>query len=124
MKSKPTALVNNMLTRAAIFATSDVKSTVVQVPEWCGAVLVQGMSGTMRDRWEVSVASGADATVTNARAKLVACSVVDETGAPMFTDEDVEALGQKSGAALTRIANVAMRLSGLNNHDLDDAVKN
>jgi len=124
LKSKPTAVLTNMLTRAAILATEDIKSQVVQVPEWGGAVLVKGMTGTMRDKWEISVSSDAKATTTNARAKLVVCSVVDDAGTPIFTDADIEALGNKSGAALTRVAEVAMRLSGLRTQDLDDAVKN
>jgi len=113
-----------MLTRAAIFAAEDLKSEIVGVPEWGGAVKVQEMSGALRIRWENAVAGlGADAGLKILGA-LVVCSVVDESGEPLFTDADIDALGKKSAAALTRVYNAATKVSGLRPADLDNAVKN
>lgn len=124
MKSKPTAVLTNMLTRAAIFAAQDVKSEVVPVPEWGGSVTVQELSGNQRVRWENTVnALGKDPGIRILSA-LVVCSVVDESGDPIFTADDVEALGKKSAVALERVYNVATRLSGLRTSDVDNAVKN
>lgn len=124
MKSKPTAVLTNMLTRAAIFAAQDVKSEVVPVPEWGGSVTVQELSGNQRVRWENTVnALGKDPGIRILSA-LVVCSVVDESGDPIFTADDVEALGNKSAVALERVYNVATRLSGLRTSDVDNAVKN
>ena len=112
------------LSRAAIFATNDVKTEVVNVPEWGGSVTVQGMTGAARDRWEQMLVKAGETSTENARAKLVIVSVIDENGDPLFTEDDIIALGKKSGNALTRISNVAQRLSRLGQSDLDDAVKN
>jgi hypothetical protein len=113
-----------MLTRAAIFAAEDLKSEIIGVPEWGGSVKVQEMSGALRIRWENAVAGlGADAGLKILGA-LVVCSVVDESGEPLFTDADIDALGKKSTAALTRVYNAATKVSGLRPADLDNAVKN
>ena len=113
-----------MLTRAAIFAAEDLKSEIVGVPEWGGAVKVQEMSGALRIRWENAVAGlGADAGLKILGA-LVVCSVVDESGEPLFTDADIDALGKKTAAALTLVYNAATKVSGLRPADLDNAVKN
>jgi hypothetical protein len=55
----------------------------------------------------------------NATAKLVARCIIDpDTREPMFTQSDVHALGEKSGAALDRVFTVAQRLSGMSDDDL------
>lgn len=123
------------LTRDAILAAEDIQTEEVLVPQWGGTVRVRGMSGTERDAWEAAMvqtpaqgnrasrrSNGATATSVNTkdfRAKLCAMCVVDEAGARMFSDEDVEALGAKSGAALDAVFGVAMRLSGLGKGDVD-----
>ncbi len=60
----------------------------------------------------------------NIRAKLVALTVVDEQGNRIFKDEDVKWLGNKSAAALDRIFEVAQRLSGLRDEDVEELAKN
>jgi hypothetical protein len=79
------------------------------------------MSGTERDSWEQAIL-GADAA--NVRALLAVRVCVDEAGNRVFQDEDAEALGEKSAAALERIAKVAQRLNLLRKSDLEDAKGN
>jgi len=71
------------------------------------------MTGAMRDAWEQSlVAPGKkEPDVTNIRAKLVCACVVGDDGRRLFTAADVQALGEKSAAALDRVAKVAQRLN-------------
>lgn len=113
-----------MLTRDQILAADDLKFEVVEVPEWGGSVRVAAMSGAQRDRFEMSIVVNGKPDATNARAKLVAASVVDESGVPVFTLEDIEALGRKSSAALNRIVDVARRLSGIGQDELEAAKGN
>ena len=61
--------------------------------------------------------------VANLRAKLVARSVVGDDGEPVFTQQDVAALGELSAAALDRVFEVASRLSGLSEADLEEMGK-
>ena len=123
------------LTRDAILAVDDTQAENVAVPEWGGTVRVRGMSGTQRDAFEASVSEEtpagtkaqrrAGATTTKVkkdllRARLCAWCIVDEAGQRVFSEEDMPALNAKSGAALERVMNVAMRLSGMTDNDVED----
>lgn len=111
------------LTRQAILEASDIVREEVQVPEWGGSVLITTMNGRQRDAWEQSLmsAGGSRPDITNVRAKLVAACAVDDDGAPLFTADDLAALGSKSAAALERLAKVAQRLNLLTEKALEDA---
>lgn len=100
----------------------DIKKESVTIPEWGGVtVIVRRMSSEERDAYEVWVANqsrGADGErdperVRNIRAKIARLCVVDEQGKHVFSDADIDWLGQKSAAALDRIYVVADRLSAL-----------
>lgn len=120
------------LTKAQILAADDIKTEVVEVPEWGGQVLVRALDGAGRDQFEAEFlqidTSGAKPTyemdLLNARARLVALSLVDEKLQRLFTDDDVISLGKKSAAALDRVYAVAQRLSGLSKQDIEDLQKN
>lgn len=106
------------LTRDAILAATSLATEEVEVPGWGGTVVVRELDGEGRDEWEAStwVMRGGMAVrdLANARAKLVALSIVDhESGEPMFTRQDIHALGKLSGTALAEVFTVACRLSGL-----------
>lgn len=113
------------LTREAILAAKDLPTEEVDCPEWGGVVVVRGLTGAQRDEWEASttIVRGNTAVrdTANARAKLVAlCAVDHETGEPLFTRHDVDALGRKSGAALGRVFALAARLSGLGEDEVKE----
>ena len=116
------------LTKEEILGIADIKTEPVEVPEWGGCVLVRGLTGTGRDQYEQDQierkGKKVDVNLSNARAKLIALTVVDESGKLMFNDKDVHALGRKSAAAMERVYNKAMQLSGLNASDIEDLSKN
>jgi hypothetical protein len=116
------------LTKADILAAEDLPRETVRVPEWGGEVLVRGLTGAQRDEFEASVVVGKgsnrEVNIKNLRAKLVSLSVVDEAGALLFTDKDIDALGKKSAVALQRVFEVAQRVSGLTSADVDELSKN
>lgn len=124
--SAPAARV--LLNRDMILKASHLRTEEVAVPEWGGSVLVRELNGRQRDEWEASLAvqRGRQMVpdVANMRAKLVARTVVGDDGEPVFTQQDVAALGELSAAALDRVFEVASRLSGLNPDDLEDMAKN
>lgn len=117
-----------ILTRQAILEALDIPREAVDVPEWGGAVYVRGLSGTERDRFEASVVQqkGRDRTLnlSNVRAKLCALCIVDEDNKRLFSDMDVQALGGKSAAALSRVFDAAQKLSGLTTEDVEELSKN
>ena len=120
--------MGKLLTRDQILRAPDIQEETVAVPEWGGNVLVRGMTGAERDAFEASVITGRGANrqvnLQNIRAKLVARSVVDEAGAQIFTEADIEALGGKSALALERLFDVASRLSGIGAVELEELAKN
>ena len=120
--------MSKILSRDEILKAQDIKTEEVQVPEWGGSILVRGLTGIERDRFEESILQGhgknRTVTLDNIRAKLIARSVVDEQGNRIFSDADIEGLGKKSGATLSRVFEVCQRLSGLNEGALEELTKN
>lgn len=122
--------MSDYLTREEILGMQDIPSETVLVPEWGGKkVLVRGLTGTQRDEFEelslVRRGKRREVNLRNMRSRLVAASVVDPvSGKKIFREEDVPALGDKSAAALQRVFNVAMRLSGISDEDVEELAKN
>ena len=113
-----------LLGRDAIFAADDRVFEIVEVPEWGGSVRVKALTGTERDAYEETLLTGTGkhtkVTMANARAKLCARAIVDENGERLFSDKDVQRLGQKSAAALDRVYEVATRLAKISKEDIED----
>lgn len=120
--------MSKYLTRDAILKAQDLPVEEVEVSEWGGVVRVRGLTGAERDAFEQSIVEqrgkNTRMNLRNIRAKLVALTVVDENGNRIFSDEDAEALGKKSAAALDRIFAVAQRLSGLRPEDVEELAGN
>jgi hypothetical protein len=106
-----------VLDRNAILKAQDLGLEMVHVPEWGGDVYVRGMNGAERDKFERSIVvernGGREINTANIRAKLASMTICDEAGVKLFSQDDVDALGQKSAAALQRVFVVAQRLSGI-----------
>lgn len=119
--------MSQLLTRDAILGASDITSEEVHVPEWGGTVRVRGLTASQRDKFEAEsiTSNGKDSRVNyaNIRARLVALAIVDENDAPIFNAADVKALGEKSAQALDRIFDVARRLSGIGEQDVEELGK-
>ena len=121
-----------LLGKDDILRAKDTVTEDVDVPEWGGTVRVKALSGLERDRWEqsllVETKQGSKTVLkpdmANARAKLCALCIVDEKGNRVFSPDDVQLLGNKSGAALDRVYDVAQRLSGLSPEDVEDLAGN
>lgn len=113
-----------LLNREAVLGSNDLKKELVKVPEWGGEIYISMMTGESRDAWEQGLVSGKGNNLANIRAKLFAFTAVGEDGKRLFTSDDIEALGNKSGAALDRCVKVAQKLNRLTEDDLEDLSKN
>lgn len=114
-----------ILTREQILSNSDLKTEIIDVPEWGGEVRVATMSGFARDRFEASVTGkNGGVNTQNIRAKLAAATIVDEHGTPIFDENDIAKLGKKSCAALDRIFATAQRLNLITDQDVEGLAKN
>ena len=112
-----------MLTRDQILNASDIKTEVVSVPEWGGDVIVGTMTAGARDNFESQMLDKKTGR-KNARAKLAAATIQDENGDLMFSEKDIEALGKKSGAALDRVFDAALKINRIGPSDMDELAKN
>jgi len=112
-----------MLLRDKILAAKDIQDEVVDVPEWGVKLLVRGLTGRQRARLlQNAVDANGNVDLERIYPELVIYSVYDpETGEQVFKPADRDALADKSGAALERIAQVAMRLSGLSANAVKEA---
>jgi hypothetical protein len=113
-----------------ILGADDLQREPVDVPEWGGTVLVQGMTGTDRDRFEAAMLNAnmsgvdKDKAMEQYRARLAAACIVDENGKRLFQGAAVKRLGEKSAQALSRVVDVASRLSGLTESDVKELTGN
>ncbi|WP_245657873.1 hypothetical protein [Herbidospora mongoliensis] len=109
-----------LLTADEIIAVADRTFEYVAVPEWGGTVKVRSLTGTERDRFEQSlIGKNNQVRNENFRAKLAQLTIVNEAGQLLFSKEQIAALGRKNAAALGRVADVATKLSGLAEDDVE-----
>ncbi len=121
-----------LLTREQILQAEDLPSEVVEIPEWNGSVIVRGLTGSGRGIFQNSIMSqngnvnskNVMVDMKEAEMRLVAYCVVDENGKRLFSEKDIAELGKKSGSAINRISDVAMRLSGFTQEDLQELTEN
>lgn len=103
----------------------------------CCTILLREMVGTDYDAYTTGLRkwSGGyddntqqrvfDLDLTNARAKLIAYCWIDEaTNERMYSDEEFDAVGQLPTGELETMSKVAMKLNGIDETNLEDAVKN
>lgn len=107
------------LTAAQILAASDIKTKPVDVPEWGGTVYVKTISGTERDRFENLLNKDRDGF----RVKFVVTAACDESGKPLFTQEQVTALSEKSGVAINRVFDAAWEVNYFSTEKVEELGK-
>ena len=116
-----------------IVASQDKEYEDVEVPEWGGTVRIATMSGEDRDRWELSMMQADDSSERGfklnfdaySRVRLVAMCLVDNDFNRIFTTQkEMDALAKKSGKVMDLLYDVAQRVNGITESDIDDLEKN
>lgn len=106
-----------MTLRETILQADDIEETIVEVPEWGDVkLMLRSLTGKERVRLYDSVTGKAKQFVY--ADILIATARDPESGDPVFDPADREALADKSGNVLDRMASVVLGLSGL---DTDEA---
>lgn len=122
------------LTRVAIEKAAELRTKLVDVPEWGGEALLRELTGTQRDAYEASIVgsksvregkrSTQEYNLYNIRARLVSLCLIDpDTMQPMYSEHEVNILGNKSAAVLDRLFSEAQKLSGITDEDLAEMTK-
>lgn len=120
---------DEFLSKDDIFGMDDIPVEEVVVPEWKHRkVLVCGLTAAGKNAYQASLVeikgSSRKVRMENATAKLLVLTIVDRQRQRLFTETDIERLGGKSAAALERLARVANRLSGMDEAENAEIVKN
>jgi hypothetical protein len=122
-----------VLNREQILGAKDRAQQTITIPEWGGDVLITALS--VRDR---SVVLGEWARLGNVqkeggdtvgamldiKLRLVALSITDADGVPVFSADDVVALATKSSEAIGVISDAAITLNKFFVSATEDAAKN
>ena len=120
--------------RDAILASDDRPIAPVDCPEWGTTVHVRTMSAGERDEWgrlwdaadkpQDETAALAKTIPKDMASHLVLLTACDENGVRVFEPEDLDALTEKNGTVIERIARQSMAHNGLLGSSIGDAEKN
>lgn len=105
------------------------KTIEVEIPEAATTFRLREMSAADRDRFEVaSLKTDADGKRTIdpmfLRARLVAMCLVDDAGARLYADDEIEQLAGNVASVVSRLFEAAQKLNGMDAAAVDNAEKN
>lgn len=112
-----------MLSKTAIFGAPDLKTEDATVPEWPdesgspGIVRFKQMTAEQQSALNKKIENNPD----DGMYLMIIASAIDADGKPLFTEEDIPALKQKSMRVLNRLQNICLRLNSL--RDTEVALK-
>jgi hypothetical protein len=95
--------MGKVLSAADILAAQDRKRELVEVPEWGGSVYVQEISAADAER----IAEEKIGMV-----EFCAMCMVDKDGKPLFTEDQVADLSEKSTGAFRKVMSAVTQLNG------------
>jgi hypothetical protein len=105
-----------VLDRQTILSTIDLPQEKVEVPEWGGTVLVQGLTAAEFNaiQRQFRLDDSPEQVFQNEEfwLMLVERCCINEDGRPLFREGDTILLKQKSARAIMRVFDVAQRLCG------------
>lgn len=114
-----------LLNKDEILNIEDCNFVDLEIPEWKGSVRISTMTGTARDRFESNLMTkSGKINHDNVRAKLVAACLVDDKNELLFSEKDIVALGKKSCKTLNKIFEVAQKINGIGDEEVEDLAKN
>jgi len=102
--------------RDQIMKAKDISGELMEIKEWGVKVEIRTMTARQRARVmenAIDPVTGKSSISVIYPEIAIACVFDPESGEPVFTIDDKDALLEKSGAVLEKIASKAMTLSGL-----------
>jgi hypothetical protein len=111
------------LTADQILAAEDAALLEVKVKEWGGSVFVRVMTVAERDAYERMWIGKRETGIENFRTEYLQRVLCDEKGKLLFTKEQIEKLGQKSAAVMTRLFDRAMKHNAMSEADVEEMGK-
>lgn len=115
------------MNREKFLAGRELKTVEVELPEF-GTVKLRELPDSVRirdfDYWlRPNGEKLIKARQQDARFKLITLCVVGDDNAPLLNEEDIPRLREFPSPVISRLAEVAMSLSGLSDEDIDGKLK-
>jgi len=92
-----------LLTKQQILAVDDLKTEDVDMPEWGGIVRIRELTAEQRLEWNDRAFKSGVVDMREFRHGVLALSIVGDDGNPVFTQDDLAALGAKSVSAIDKL---------------------
>lgn len=116
-----------LLSREALLGATSLPQQTIHIHALGGDVIVRGMNGKDRDAFEASLlvgkGRGRHVSTDNIRGRLAARCLVHPDGRRMFSDEEADQLGAIRADVLSPIYDLAQKLSGVSDEDIDELGK-
>ena len=106
-----------------ILAADDAALLEVKVKEWGGSVFIRVMTVGERDEYERMWIGKRDTGIANFRTEYLQRVLCDEKGTLLFTRDQIEKLGKKSAAVMTRLFDRAMKHNAMSEADVEELGK-
>ena len=123
-KSKKTSSAPKILSKEDILGADDLKRELVNIEEWDGPIYVHTLTGGERDNWEQEIMRSRSKSgridIRNLKVRLIVQCVKNADGVLIFNPSDIPALQKKNAKPLDRIYQVAARLSGLSEDEVEE----
>lgn len=118
-----------LLSKDEILSMDDIPVERVVVPEWKNrAVMICGLTAAAKNSYQSSLieinGKSRKVKLENSTAKLLQKCIVDAARQPLFSETEILRLGTKSAAVLERLAKIASRLSGMDEEENEQLLKN
>lgn len=112
-----------LLTKDAILGASDLKTQEAEVPEWGGTVRLRQLTLAQLDQVRQDF-QGGQVSMLKAAANMVAASLVDADGAPLFTRDEYSRIQERHPKVIERLANICNTLNEFTAAAAESAEKN
>lgn len=116
------------ISREQLLRPVPVEKEKVFIPELDDHVWVKGMTAAGRSKFErqfqTSTGKSNKRKVAEIRERMVVACCCTEDGTQLFAEDDIEVIGKQPIAMIERIVNVAQRLCGMSNEDVELMAKN
>ena len=115
----------SLLNKHQIFASNDLKSQIISIPEWGGNIKIRVMSIGERLTLD-SLKIDEDDKDMNLAFNWIIKSCIDENDKLLFDDpeEDIKFLKGKSSDSILKLFNAILSLNKQSQDDIDDLAKN
>ncbi len=114
------------LGRNDLLSLEDSEVIKVYIDDWDRNVYIRTVSGEERDRFtqETQNRQRTSTDLLNFRARFAVMVLCDADGKRLFTDQDVQLLGEKSAAALEQIFDAGLTLNKMGNTAVEEMAGN